>query len=371
MLDRDFAYTRALCDAGRWDSAGHLLEAAVRLHPGDAQAWYRLGNVRAEAGLDEAARACFESASALDPGHGPSLNNLGSACERLGRPLDALQAYRRAVEADPALFEPYLNLARLCEGRDDIAGAIHYLRAGLERHPDHPMLGHLLAAAERRSPARAPREHVQAYFDDFAPRFEEHLVRNLHYRAPQALAELIGPLREGTRVLDAGCGTGLMGAALEGASPRGAHFDLVGIDLSAGMLQRARSRGIYSDLVLGDVCEALAGMPAERFDLAVAADVLIYLGDLDELFGALRRTLRPGGRFAFSIEVEDTLDYRLASTGRYAHSPAYVRRLAAAWRFAVTATRPAGLRLDGAGAARGLLVVLERLDDHQHDDREQ
>jgi predicted TPR repeat methyltransferase len=366
MLERDFAYTRALCDAGRWDSAGYLLETAVRLHQGDAQAWYRLGNVRTEAGHDESAHACFESASALDPGHGPSLNNLGSACERLGRPVHALHAYRLAVEADPGLFEPYLNLARLCEGRNDIDGAVHYLRAGLERHPDHPMLGHLLAAAERRSPAKAPREHVQAYFDDFAPHFEEHLVRKLHYRVPQALAELIGPLPEGTRVLDAGCGTGLMGAALQGAS-----FDLVGIDLSSGMLEHAHARGIYSGLVLGDVCEALAGMPAERFDLAVAADVLIYIGDLDEVFGALRRALRPHGRFAFSLELEDALDYRLNSTGRYAHSRAYVRRLAAAWGFAVTATRPVSLRLDGAGAARGLLGVLERLDDDQHYDRQQ
>ncbi len=367
MLERDLAYARALCDAGRWDSARDLLEAAVRLHPGDALAWYGLGNVRTKAALDEEARACFEHASALDPSHAPSLNNLGSACEHLGRSAEALRAYLRALEADPGLFEPYLNLGRLSQSQGDIAGAVRYLRAGIERHPGHPMLGHLLAAAERRSPPRAPREHVQAYFDDFAPHFEEHLVRTLHYRAPQELAELLGPLGDGpVRVLDAGCGTGLMGAALSGS-----RIELVGIDLSAGMLAQARTRGIYSELLLGDVCEVLAGMAAESFDLAVAADVLIYIGDLHELFAGVRRILRRRGRFAFSIELEEALDYRLRSSGRYAHSLAYLGSLAAAWHFAVVATRPVALRLDGADAARGMLLVLERLDDRQHDDGEQ
>src|SRR5205085_1616697 len=108
-------------------------------------------------------------ALALDPSHAKSWNNLGTASQRLGRTDEALAAYRSALERNPELFEPYLNLGRLCESRGDLAGAARYLTAGLEHHPAHPMLVHLLTAARGGSGTHVPRDHVVAYFDSFAP----------------------------------------------------------------------------------------------------------------------------------------------------------------------------------------------------------
>src|SRR5207248_233908 len=75
-------------------------------------------------------------------------------------------------------------------------------------------------------------------------------------------------------VLDLGCGTGLCGALLR----RWART-LVGVDLSPGMLEKARERGCYDRLEQGDLVAVMRTMPARSFDLIVATDVLIYIGD--------------------------------------------------------------------------------------------
>src|SRR5207245_6254227 len=93
-----------------------------------------------------------------------------------------------------------------------------------------------------------------------------------------------------------GCGTGLCGDGFRPLARR-----LVGVDLSPGMLERARARGCYDELV----CEELTAYVRrceERFDLITAADVFCYFGDLTAVFAATAALLRPGGRFIFSVE---------------------------------------------------------------------
>src|SRR5258708_34253560 len=183
----------ALYDDGRWEEAGATLLALRAEQPANVAAWFRLGNVRAEQGRDSEALDCFARAVALDPAHARSWNNLGTASQRLGRGDEALAAYRTALDRDPALFEPYLNLGRLCGDRGDLAGAAGYLSAGLDQHPAHPMLVHLLAAVKGDNGARTPRDHVVAYFDDFAPDFDRQGVEKRGYLVPQAVAALVGP----------------------------------------------------------------------------------------------------------------------------------------------------------------------------------
>jgi predicted TPR repeat methyltransferase len=314
-----------------------------------------LGNVREEQGRDLDALACFERCGSLDPRHARSINNLGATQERLGRRHAAGSAYLRANQVDPKLVEPYLNLGRLFESDGDLTQAARYFREGLIRHPGHPMLGHLLAAATGDCTASAPREHVEAYFDGFAPYFDAHM-QALDYGVPAALAGLLDRANTAQRILDLGCGTGLMGAAL--ASPQ---VKLVGVDLSKAMVERARMRGIYSALAAGDACEVLATFPPSSFDVVVAADFLIYLGELHPLFAGVSRVLETSGRFGFSVEALDLGTYRLQSSGRYAHSEAYIEALATSHRMRPVSKSRLSLRREGTGAAAGVLVVLERL----------
>ena len=154
-------------------------------------------------------------------------------------------------------------------------------------------------------PSRAGDEYLRNAFDMFAPAFEETLA-DLGYRAPQAigayLAAVYGPPAAQLSVLDVGCGTGLAAPHLRPYARR-----LDGVDLSPAMLVRAQARGLYEELRVG---EAMADMHAhsDQYDLAVAADVFVYFGDLAPLCTATAACLRPQGRLIFTLEAMDPGD---------------------------------------------------------------
>ena len=59
---------------------------------------------------------------------------------------------------------------------------------------------------------------------------------------------------------------------------------------------------------------------ASKYDLILASDMLMYIGDLAPLLESVRRALRPGGRFAFTVELlEDAGNYRLTRFAYFAH----------------------------------------------------
>src|SRR5690606_33739696 len=125
----------------------------------------------------------------------------------------------------------------------------------------------------------------------FSSSFDDQL-RALEYRAPELLAAaVLGELPAGARldVLDAGCGTGLCGPLLRSAAAR-----LAGVDLSGGMVGKARERGIYDDLHVQELTAFMAASPAS-FDVIVSADTLVYFGALEAVAQAARQCLRGGG----------------------------------------------------------------------------
>lgn len=342
-------------DAQRWDAAGVAFERSLALDPRQARAWYRLGNVREEQGRDDDAAACFGKAVALDPSHAQAWNNLGGARQRLGREEQAIAAYRCAMQADPRLPQPYLNLGRLAGARGDSALAAECFAAGLEQHPGDPTFEHLVAAAAGENTARAPAGYVTALFDGFAPQFERHLTQDLEYRVPEALAQLVRPALQAPApacVVDLGCGTGLVGIALAAAGAQ-----IIGVDLSPRMLEIAALHGVYARLERGELVEVLARIPAASVQAVVAADVFIYVGDLAAVFASVARALAPGGVFALSVEGTSGGTYKLQPTGRYAHSPGYLRSLAAQAGLQEHRLEPARIRREARGHAEGWLAL--------------
>ena len=157
-------------------------------------------------------------------------------------------------------------------------------------------------------------------------------------------------------VLDLGCGTGLFGAAVR---PHAAK--LTGIDLSSGMLDKARARNVYDVLEEGEILAWLESHPAPC-DLITATDVLIYFGRLDALFMQIASHLPAHGLFAFSTESPAgmTEDFRLQSEARYAHSPAYVERTAAAAGLTIDRRLNVVVRTERAQPVHGHLYILRR-----------
>jgi predicted TPR repeat methyltransferase len=217
---------------------------------------------------------------------------------------------------------------------------------------------HLIDAWAGRRSDRAPADYVARVFDSYAPIFDRHLRDELDYRAPELLREAVGRHIQGAgrvlRVVDLGCGTGLCGPLFRDLADR-----LTGVDLSPGMVERARARGVYDEVVLADLIELLQ---RERgwCDLLIAADVFCYVGDLAPVLVGAARSLRELGLFAFTVERGEGDDFALLPSGRFMHGQGYIRREAQAAGLEVLEIGEAVLRHEGRFAVIGEIYVLQR-----------
>jgi predicted TPR repeat methyltransferase len=99
------------------------------------------------------------------------------------------------------------------------------------------------------------------------------------------------------------------------------------------MLEKAKQREIYDEVHCSEILAYLSKQ-SRKYDLVVAADVLVYFGDLMPIFRLVRQALTESkGSFCFSAEVTETGEYLLQRTGRYAHSSEYLNYLADASGF--------------------------------------
>lgn len=221
------------------------------------------------------------------------------------------------------------------------------------------MLHHLKALTDPKSPERASNAYISSIFDDFAASFDSKLAL-LQYHAPQlvttALASRYADARNALDVADAGCGTGLCGPLLAPWAKR-----LVGVDLSSGMLDKARQRAVYTELHHMELCQFLGGQP-QTFDVVVSADTLVYFGDLTAVLAACQHSLRCGGHAFFTVEalLDDALAHRLAPHGRYAHSRSHLRAAAQAAGLAMRAIDPHTLRTERGEPVAGWVVSLQK-----------
>jgi len=137
-------------------------------------------------------------------------------------------------------------------------------------------------------------EEVRGYYDDQAPTYDSTLAE-WGYDAPWRAAELVlGSLPGGGlshTVLDAGCGTGLAGQALRDAGFGGR---LLGVDLSPDSVALAVARGIYDEVVVGDLQQPLR-YDDDGVDAVVCVGVLTYVPDVTAIWGEFCRITRPGG----------------------------------------------------------------------------
>ena len=257
--------------------------------------------------------------------------------------------------ADAATPDTHLKTAlRLLDAGGEHAAAVRVAEAWARLRPDSVEALHLRDAMSERPVDRQPAAMVAQRFDEAAESFDEHLVAHLGYDGPSQLGMLLtacGEARGDLEVLDLGCGTGLCGEVVAPYARR-----LVGVDLSGGMLAKARARGPYERLDQCDLSEALAA-PGERWDLIVAFDTFPYLGALEATFEAVATALKPGGWFAFSTEHAAGESYLLRGNGRFAHSTGYVAALAAE-RFEVVRRHTSLLRREAGRAVDGGYYLL-------------
>lgn len=272
---------------------------------------------------------------------------------------DAESLLRQAIAAEPGSGAAHELLGKLLYRESRNAEAAEVYRAWLETSPNNPIASHLAAATSGGAiPARASDGFVAALFERAAPDFDTTLA-TLGYCVPQRLFEsamtVLDPGVVGIEILDLGCGTGLCGEWFRPLARR-----LVGVDLSAGMLEKARRRGCFDELTCAELTEYLE-RSTERFDLITAADVFCYFGDLAAVFAATARLLRPEGCFIFSVEhLEDPTDShptRLLEHGRYAHDARYIHEALSNVGLRPVRTTKTFLRYERGAPVPGLVIV--------------
>lgn len=251
-----------------------------------AQQYWKRGDL-------DAAADVMRQAVELAPHFAAAWFALGEIQDARGRREEAIAAFKQARDHD----------------REDRHGAsLHLMRLGVEQ------LGEM------------PEAYVRTLFDQYAPEFNKALLETLNYRGPRVIRDAVREVlnaegREGQfrRAIDLGCGTGLAARAFARSAS-----EIVGYDLSPGMIEQARQTGLYDRLEVADMVEALRGEADGGADLIFSADAVVYLSDLAPLLGEVARVLSPGGLLACTLETHAGDGVILGAGLRYAHGAGYV-----------------------------------------------
>lgn len=381
------SYDRALSlndrVAGSWINRGLCLQAcdqdelaaldfkqALALSPHSLDAQFALGASLQKLGHSQAALDCYTQALSGGgqlpaPTYAALHINRSMMLNKLGQHEQALQSLQLAVEATPASPKLWQQLGHTYKHLTDTEAALQAYRQALaccRPNQDGELetqLGFFIASLEQASmPAAAPAHYVRELFDQYASHFDAHLDQHLAYRVPQlieqALQEFGGELHP-HRTLDLGCGTGLCASFLRPISRC-----LTGVDLSPKMLAQADKLHSYDHLVCDELLHYLSAQEDASADLIVAADVLVYLGELETLFERVQAHLQIGGLFAFSVEESTQHKVCLNPNQRYAHSAAYLQELAQRFHLEVLNLERHAGRQEAAEAVMSLIVVVRK-----------
>lgn len=145
---------------------------------------------------------------------------------------------------------------------------------------------------------RAPDNRV--YYDEFARHYDERRSRGYHKLIDDQAAELVRRVGDGKEVLEVGCGTGLI---LERIAKFASRAE--GVDVSPGMAERARKRG----LAVRVADATTLPYPDASFDVACSFKVLAHVRQFDEALREMLRVVRPGGHLVFDIYNRRSLRY--------------------------------------------------------------
>ncbi len=336
------------CHEKQFDNAKIYYAKAELLNPRNLAALSGLADIYSREGNFDEAEKRYRRLLELQPKNFEFHHNYAEMLQRAGRLSEALEEYRAAVLISPQAAEPSNNLALILRGLGEYEEALGLLFNALAHQTDMEEisvnLSETLIMFARQNlpeaqkiadnwlksyPENAFAKHTAAalkgenignhqiysekLFDHFADNYE-HVVQTLGYAVPLVMGRIAGSL-EGT-IVDLGCGTGLVGAALK--TPRN---QIIGVDLSQKMLDVAAQKKVYAQLVKSDALDYLRRN--QNFDWVVAGDVAGYIGALDELIKSIRNK-----NIIISVEVSDkAADYALNLNGRYQHRPEYVEKL--------------------------------------------
>lgn len=343
---------------GRAADAAALLGQCISANRGGLLLRLTLQRALTAADDHSAALAVARETAMLYREAAPAALALGEALRTSAHLPAAIGELQRALRLDPTLVTARVELGAAWLDAGEAERALESWHEIAREQTTPELVAMMTDARHTLAACRSDPRYVRHLFDQFSADYDTRMLAQLAYRAPLILREfgkLLG--LGGTKrhcILDLGCGTGLMGEAVRDWAER-----LDGVDLSPQMIERARARGIYDGLWVADIIVRLAEHD-RNYDLIVAADTIVYLGDLAPLFLAVHARLADGGSFLFTAESKDGDGYELGPKRRWRHSQSYLRCEADRAGLCVSGLMTCVPRVEAGQPVEGWAVALVR-----------
>ena len=366
ILGMDQKHLPALLELGRvrilckqYPEAIAVFREALNVDAKCKEAHEQIGYLEISQGNIEAAVRSYETILEFSPADTGTRLLIIRLLASQGFMNKAENTCRQGLESNPEDIALLSELGKTLSEQGKKEEAVEYFRKANTLDPSNQEIEYLLSGLSGDKNAHISKQgYIRKVFDGYADSFDTHLQTNLEYHIPKLLAQLIEDTglmaRQDLNIIDLGCGTGLCGPLFKNAAA-----NLVGVDLSSRMLEKARARNIYDELHEADIIDALEHA-THIYDLILAADVFVYVGDLAPVFAGCAKTLHEGGLFAFSVESLEDCKYLLRSSGRYGHSLRYIQELAEEHRFDMHVVREAIIRKEGQQPIAGHVFVLKK-----------
>jgi predicted TPR repeat methyltransferase/thioredoxin-like negative regulator of GroEL len=310
------------------------------------------------------AKGFLSQALSRNPGNIDLLFHLAIIHSAEAEYYNAKVLYERIIEQNPNHAAAYHNLATVLLHLNQRFQALDYFKKAYQLQPENFTAKHMIdAITENPETKQTPPNFIQALFDQYAYNYNDHVKTQLKYQVPSLIREALSPYANQDtlyqKILDLGCGTGLMAPYLSDICMK-----LIGVDLSENMIEMAKRLGAYYKLYHDNILHFLP-KHLNEFDLIVAADVLCYFGDLKEILIYCQHALMADCLLVFTVEylnnpAKKNQPYRLQTSGRFVHSETYIENQLKEAGFTLETCKQVILRYQEDIPVDGLLFIVRK-----------
>jgi len=322
-----------LKELGRFAEAEESYRKAIALKDNFSIAHNNLGSILQERGKLAEAEKSYRKAIALQPDYPGCHQSLGSTLQKLGRLVEAEASYKQAIALKPDLAEAHFNLGSLLNklGRLDEAVECYKTVSTINNEDTLGVSIQLASMGLESIPNRTPKTYMKSYYQKKSKLWD--LVEGEQYKGHALIRKAIQHVHnniEKINILDLGCGTGSLASFLHTYA-----CVLHGVDISPDMLIEATKTGLYDSLSEQDV-ELFLEKTTYRYDMIVAAALMVHFLQLESLFSLIHNKLNPNGKVVFSVFEGINRDKELNSFLMYSHSHNYITKLAETFSFEIS-----------------------------------
>jgi predicted TPR repeat methyltransferase len=359
-LGSRFQLGRLFMQQNKYQEAIDQLSIIENEHPLHFETQSNLATSFLKLGWLSQAKTHYLKALNVKPEDVQVLFNLGVIATRTGSIADAIEFYTRALNQDANIYEAHNNVGVAFLSVKNREKALQHFREALRIQPDNKSLQHTInILTHDKNLSSSPPEYIRSLFNSYADHYDAHITQALKYDVPKQLFAAVNHYADVKKahwnILDLGCGTGLCGELFQGK-----NNTLTGVDIAEQMLEIVAQKNLYQGLIHADIPDFLKDKH-DVYDLVIAGDVLVYFGDLGELFADIYQALHHDGLFVFNAEIGSDKDYSMTESGRFAHSKSYLDNLIQQTQFKTLDYQIIHLRTQNGVPVEGHLYLLAKL----------